>query len=820
MNDIERREQLQDVICRALMRAGISAYDGEKHIQALMTVLDRIGKLGSAEKCPSSDLEQALDFWKRLRGFYDRAVRALSRGNELTGEQKKALEKELFVIRVAYLRWYLVHKNQFIRIVAGIEMLPTAVWRRLLWHKNIDLPLDGDGKVCFASCLRRVSPEQAISISLHAHLVYDKIMKGKDVDFLCFTDGWKNIIANRFSRETERYDAKDPLGEQAIRYRSRAAIAHNLFGWWDIGFKLYHGAESDFQNPTTLASQVILSRRGESFSVNTESRGAYWWLYRTPRANSLWGNPDKIELNSHICPGFWATIGIWALFLFISPLCAGVSLLGGGESMALGMLYAFACLGPLLIMSLFVYDDGGYRRSTLWIYAGLFGFTAIMVSLWVGFWNLGWSTAWLKYPVWAIGAITPTILLAFALQWCIQKLSNKYDKNFIQYVCILSIAIFGGSFGGYHVYQLLSLLDWSDPISGMGVTLSILWIAQALSKKKLMWPWKLPVFGPILSAGIILRGGWLLYQYYPEQFWKICIVIAEGIGMVVGMVVGVIACYWLYDKGQQWIKDRAERWKAYLSQRRIDKIKEEIFAIRIMQAYLFVIGCFSAHTLFRFACRIADSGLMFVLGEILGSLSQILIITIAVVFLPMSILYLGLMFHEREKIDPMRFEAIQVAGNCKYSMHTLVVQALLSNPTFRIGFGQLDPVRIEMLMSSKNHELLRDAYHWHDSEYLWILQAMTVKTLKYFCYIELPEGESHLLPLIARGMWYEEAREAYRKQQKRKQAWDAFCQTIARVFSAPKVLIQGVENAADGLMAAKEWFDHSCPHIEKSKWAE
>ncbi|MEK7203131.1 MAG: hypothetical protein AAB653_02335 [Patescibacteria group bacterium] len=200
------------------------------------------------------------------------------------------------------LRAFIRHSNPLIGLIAIIESMPTMVWRKMLWKYNIDF-------MSFESFLRRINESQITGIKenyseLHLRHKIPCVFSWWD----CF---FRKVSVGKILSESYNYDK---------RYCNKGAMSYNLLGL-DFGFNAYpNGVVDDYKNIEISPLRFLSVKKHDSdFVVNTES-GMYWWLYRKARSNYVW-KPDRIiELNKHICPGFWYTIFIHFLFWIISPL--------------------------------------------------------------------------------------------------------------------------------------------------------------------------------------------------------------------------------------------------------------------------------------------------------------------------------------------------------------------------------------------------------------------------------------------------------------------------------------------------------------------
>jgi hypothetical protein len=191
-------------------------------------------------------------------------------------------------------------------VVAMLEQLPTSVWRRILWRENIDY-------VTPESFLRRLTIEQFIAIR---------------ENFLDLSE--RHTVPRAFTRwEVRRYKLtpENPFPPTYCRQTeghgaSKGSWSYNLLKL-DFGFNQYPKGEANDYKLVEVSPMRFLSEKNhaDDFAVNDEF-GKYWWFYQKARSNSVWKPERQVELNDYICPGFWYTLIIHAIFWLISPLCA------------------------------------------------------------------------------------------------------------------------------------------------------------------------------------------------------------------------------------------------------------------------------------------------------------------------------------------------------------------------------------------------------------------------------------------------------------------------------------------------------------------
>jgi hypothetical protein len=204
--------------------------------------------------------------------------------------------------RKNFLSAFMSHDNWMIRTIARIESMPTMVWRKILWRYNIDF-------MSLESFLRRLSPEQATAIVDN----YEDLCVRHDIPrvFSKWDRFWGKITMEKILSEGYVHDD---------RYCNKAAMSYNLLDL-DFGFNKYPNGVNDDEMVVEVSPFRFLSVKNHvnDFVVNTEG-GRYWRFYRTARSNYAWFPNWQVELETHICPGFWYTLLIHLLFWVISPL--------------------------------------------------------------------------------------------------------------------------------------------------------------------------------------------------------------------------------------------------------------------------------------------------------------------------------------------------------------------------------------------------------------------------------------------------------------------------------------------------------------------
>lgn len=726
----------------------------------LLALTRQISKVASAETAedPASEMDQAKEFWKRVREFPERAfktlkaVRERSTGVTVYDSATTQLKYDVFVLRLAYLRRYANHRNRYLRTVANLECLRTPVVRRFFWYANVDFQ-------SMDSFFLRLTGDQEESLAEHAEISYQYLLGNESVDFPCFSEGFANAVANRFQTENEAKGERVGIDNDQLRYSGKSAIAYDLFGW-DFGFKAYADENSAIKNPASLAGQTLLSLRGEDFSVNTESRGIYWWLYRTIRSNPLWGKGD-VQLRAHVCPGFWATVFLWAFLVFGSPATFVLGLANAEE------IYGMALLVP--------------------------------------------------------GAVTPLILLAIGYTLFMKKFGRGYDKKFAGASIIVTVATMALTIIGYHLAELARWMDWSEPINWMIAAFLPIWAGYAIARGKPVAPWKLPVLGPAFLAAIAGRATWLGYHEHPEMFFTVLTHVLEFVGLIAGVALVLFIGYRAYGF-LKWALMRLDSAFAASKEKAVNHAKagenKTVEAIVIEEQrwarLALVLGSMAFLFVWFVAYSVAFSGMaeIFVVPVVAMSLYVMALFGI--------IAWCGA--NAAYDFKSENFDQYVVARIVDLSNESDFVKALAKNPTFRRKDGMIDRALLERFVNSKN---FRKAWYRLDEETLAKMASdATAEGVEYFL---VAKTKVYLLPNVASGMKYGEARKAFKKElefkakrrieaieaeNKRREARMKTKKTaLDVVFFIPRALGSGI--ATLGLL--KKTFDNHCPHIYRSK---
>lgn len=708
--------------------------------------------------------DQALVFWQAVRGFSERVSKAVCgiRKHENRFESSHyadslSIAGGILDVRAEFLREFADHPNPSLRLVADFESLTSGVLRRLMWHENVDFQ-------SLESFLKRITPEQADAFRVHAQIAARNRTvdpKGNWEEYPCFSDGWVNKIANRFEKAEDRYVNRHcRLSEQ--RLASKAALAHNLFGW-DFGFQRYSDEKTETANPTSLPEQALLSVRGEDFSVNTESRGVYWWLYKTLRCNSLWGEEDSVKLKSHVCPGFWMTVFAWTFFLLGSPAL----LLAGTASF-----------------------DTVYGKAMV-----------------------------------AAGMVTPAILSAFFLAWFFRKFGDEYDKKFFVGAVFIASLTVGIALLGHGLYEAAKWLDWNEPVNWLIVTFIPIWAGYALARERSTYPWQLPVFGPIFLVAIPVRAIWIGFERHPEEMLRALEVIAKGLVFIIGMAIGVglvflgyVGLKKLLETLEAKAEESAEKAGAYVVAGEIAKAGDHLSHERFRWISMLVMGVVGVLAFGGVLAAIVKTALSEGGIPLLAySLGLILAYGVAVFVL---MVWSGA--NSSYRLNDAEFERriLKEMG----VWHDGVANAILENPHLHKGFGQFDKEHILFLLRSQN--FLR-CWHALDEGVLYeMVRKVTPDDIRYFVaarakthilpYVAAGMKYKEAWPKFRQDQAERQKREFEKQALKnqRQEATNGIKEAIADFFLFVPRMIGRVFGT---LMMLKRTFDNHCPHIHRPK---
>ncbi|HRH31123.1 MAG TPA: hypothetical protein PK950_00455 [Candidatus Paceibacterota bacterium] len=262
--------------------------------ELLETKEEAIGAL-SFKRYTANDkqlMANALVFWKYLRTASDEIDTP-----EDHAEYRRFLAEALEALSA---------DNNYIRIVCMVEMLPNSVWRKLLWRTNIDF-------MSYESFLRRIQHKQIYELSQaytdFINGIVPKVRIRRFIDWLKF-----------FFKILTFEDLKNEPFNRYQKSLSKGAWAFSLLNL-DFGFSLYPDGEDDDYMITNKSFTRFLSVKNHinDFIVNQED-GIYWAMYRTARSNAGFRPNKRVEIKTHICPGFWLTLGLHLLFWIVSPI--------------------------------------------------------------------------------------------------------------------------------------------------------------------------------------------------------------------------------------------------------------------------------------------------------------------------------------------------------------------------------------------------------------------------------------------------------------------------------------------------------------------
>ncbi len=310
--------------------------------------------------------------------------------------------------------------ERYMMLVAMIEFFPTSMWRKMLWNYNIDF-------MSFQSFMRRITEEQVGAIM---------------ENFMDLRAGVVPRVFSLWDRKIKKVTVEKLLAEydDTNRYNTKGAMSYNLLDL-DFGFNAFPKGVKDDTKIVEVSPFRFISEKqhADDFIVNQEN-GKYWRAYEKVRSNYVYRPNRKVKLSTHICPGFWYTLIMHALFWVISPLTA---LSVGGELISNGWSWSPMFLGAVLIGSF----------TSIWVLIAL-----LKLSLKYGIIAIRYAA---KY-----GAIAVRKLLT-VLQM----------KKFV----ITSLKVFGASIG------ILILLAVSGFLAGALFTVSINSIVRTLLNAQIIY---------------------------------------------------------------------------------------------------------------------------------------------------------------------------------------------------------------------------------------------------------------------------------------------------------------------------------------------
>jgi len=270
-------------------------------------------------------------------------------------------------VRREFLSDFVHDDNQLVKLVATVESLPTSVWWQILWKHNIDF-------MTFESFLRRIKKEQVEAIHQNYHDLFsdNKIPR---------VFGWLYRYKNK---PTVWGLCQEKLSPKK-RYLNKGSWSYNLLDL-DFGFNAYPGGEKDDREAVArsateavwmfLTGFLSIKNHASDFIVREEG-GKYWWFYRKARSNYVFFPDDRVELKTHICPGFWYTILIHLWFWIVSPVLFIV-----GLKMLLTLRLADPSLGYEITKMALVMSPG--LLNPLWLTCALvrFSYERVVASSW------------------------------------------------------------------------------------------------------------------------------------------------------------------------------------------------------------------------------------------------------------------------------------------------------------------------------------------------------------------------------------------------------------------------------------------------------
>lgn len=265
-------------------------------------VLEYYDKYKSDEE--RNKMQEALVFWKFMRTDINFTYNDEYPSNDLKrGFLQTILNEAIPNYEV----------TPYVRIIAQIEMLPTTIWRKILWEYNIDFQ-------SYESCLRRITHSQIVAIGQNWDALFVSNSKPPVLDI-----GLRNKLKYRLLYTCKFTSNTDLFSENLFdytRYQSKGAWAYSLLGL-DFGFGKYPNGITDDKEikDRKIGRFFSIKNHVNDFVVNQED-GKYWWAYRTARKNFIWKawSEKDVELKSHICPGFWLTLILHLIFWVVSPL--------------------------------------------------------------------------------------------------------------------------------------------------------------------------------------------------------------------------------------------------------------------------------------------------------------------------------------------------------------------------------------------------------------------------------------------------------------------------------------------------------------------
>jgi len=250
---------------------------------------------------------EALSMWKFIAKYF---VWEKTKG-ETTKEKWENRRKDLSVLLAANT------DNYYIQLLIMLESMPTPAFRKIIWSYNIDF-------MSLESFFRRLTETQRVGIAT----AYREFWHNQIVPEIFPRRGW-------FAKKVSREDLLSTEFNERVRYASAGSMSYNLLGM-DFGFNAYPKGINDDTKIVEISPLRFLSvkNHADDFIVNQED-GIYFRLYKAARSNYVICPDKKVELKTHVCPGFWYTMIVHFIFWVVSPLWAISSLstwLAGGFS--------------------------------------------------------------------------------------------------------------------------------------------------------------------------------------------------------------------------------------------------------------------------------------------------------------------------------------------------------------------------------------------------------------------------------------------------------------------------------------------------------
>ena len=267
--------------------------------------------------------------------------------------------------KIIFLHSFVENKNEYVSMVAKMEMLPDEVFRKVLLRTNIDFMWD-ESKPTTEHCLRRLSVAQKEFIAKSWHDVYE----AKRVPIV-YKKTLRDFLKVLFGIITFAKVLKMPIqNKNGKRYIAKGAWLYNL-AFLDFGFGLYkNGVKSDIKiehkSPLDFFMDPLRDKTHENdFWVNKED-GIYYFFYHFCRSwmffLPLSENYEGVKWREYVCPAFWTTIllNFWFFFgpfvaIFLMPVYTDSELIGNTMIIVLLLLIVPTMLWCLIgiVLALF-----------------------------------------------------------------------------------------------------------------------------------------------------------------------------------------------------------------------------------------------------------------------------------------------------------------------------------------------------------------------------------------------------------------------------------------------------------------------------------